>query len=264
MFVPVACSACGQPFQVPDAAVGKPTVCPWCQATVPALPVGRPAAPEEHGGLTPPAQKEPLPLDDEPAPVAPRSGRGFPLWMIPVGLLVLFFVTVATVGVLRHKQGHLVGWEWKAFSPPDNSFTVELLGRPTQDATAEAGDTHFVSEGWYSGTVAWVGWRDLTQVQVQLAGTKDGWQHFVKFFDAERERLRGKYGGTVVKDATTKFENPLTHELRLDSPNGRIVERMIVVTGSRPRLYFVGIAGKTIDPDGEEAKRLFDSFRPAE
>ena len=40
------------------------------------------------------------------------------------------------------------------------------------------------------------------------------------------------------------------------------MERMIVLpTGPRPRLYFIGIAGKRLDPDGEEVKRLFESFR---
>src|ERR1700722_15244553 len=39
MFVPVACSECGKPFQVPETALAKSTACPWCQATVLALPV---------------------------------------------------------------------------------------------------------------------------------------------------------------------------------------------------------------------------------
>ena len=62
---------------------------------------------------------------------------------------------------------------------------------------------------------------------------------------------------------TIQFENPLTHEVRLAIPQGVVVvERMMVSPPGRerPRMYFVGMAGR-IDPDGEEVKRLFDSFK---
>src|SRR5262245_5356467 len=39
MFVPVNCTSCAKPFQVPEAALGKPAACPWCQNVVTALPV---------------------------------------------------------------------------------------------------------------------------------------------------------------------------------------------------------------------------------
>ena len=38
MFVPVSCTKCGKPFQVPEAALGKLAPCPWCQEVVTALP----------------------------------------------------------------------------------------------------------------------------------------------------------------------------------------------------------------------------------
>lgn len=267
MFVPVTCSQCGKPFHVPEASVGQAVVCPWCAAAVLALPVGAPVP-------TPPTP-EPLPLEDiselprafpSPAPAAglPAARRfgWFRLWMVPAGLLVLFVAAVATVGVLRHKQGHLVGWEWREFSPPDKSFAVDLLGRAKEDPNAPAGETRYVTEGWYSGTTAWVGWRDLTQAEKQLGETKDAWRHFGKVYEAARDRLKGQFDGAVVKkDATTQFENPLTHEVRVEYPGGRAVERIVVMPGGRhARVYFVGIAG-LVGFDGPEVQRLFDSFR---
>src|SRR5262245_50737516 len=84
MFVAVACNRCGKPFQVPEAAAGKDVACPWCQATVPALPVAgvmSAEAPPAHAGGSL-SQAEPLSLDDaEPGerpkavPVAPPSPR---------------------------------------------------------------------------------------------------------------------------------------------------------------------------------------------
>jgi hypothetical protein len=292
MFVPVACSQCGKPFQVPEAAVGKPAACPWCQAAVLALPVGAPVVapapteepPRENRSLTPPAhqeQPEPLPLDDEPparvtpparvrkpppARVAPPPPRKLWWWLAGVaGVFALVLATTATVAYLRYKQGYMTGMEWKPFTAPDGSCSLDLLGQPTEDTAVGSGERRYVSEGWYSGTVAWVGWRDLNQTQVQLAGTKDAWDQLAKVFDAERDRLKEKYGGTVSKDDTIKFEDPLTREVRLATPQGSaVVERMIVMhKGSRPRIYFVGMAGR-FDPGGDAVKRLFDSFRVSE
>ena len=64
MFVPVACSACGKPFQVPEAAVGKPAACPWCRAAVLALPVAGAASPADAPAVAL-DDSEPLSLDEE-------------------------------------------------------------------------------------------------------------------------------------------------------------------------------------------------------
>src|SRR5262245_51103256 len=140
MFVPVACSQCGKPFQVPEAEVGKPTVCPWCQATVPALPVGTPAAAPAAsappGDSRPPArqekpsQPEPLSLDDAsadapPAQVAPPRSKWFWWWAGGLGLITLVVVTGVTVAILRYKQGHTLGSEWRTFNPPNSSCSIE-------------------------------------------------------------------------------------------------------------------------------------------
>ena len=272
MFVPVACSQCGKPFQVPENTIGMNTTCPWCQAPVLALPVGAPAAttaPEGNRGLTPPArqsQPELLSLDDELAPSAPPPSphrlRFRLLWILTLVSVVVIPAGTITVVILEYKRGHILGMEWTTFTAPDGSCSAELLGHATEDTGTESGERRYVSEGWYSGNVAWVGWRDLNQKEVQLAGAKDAWHQLAKIFDRERDRLKAKYGGSVSKDATIKFDNPLTHEVRLASPEGKVVvERMIVMPkGSPPRVYFVGMAGR-FDPDGEEATKLIDSFR---
>jgi 4-amino-4-deoxy-L-arabinose transferase-like glycosyltransferase len=253
MFVPVTCSACGKPFQVPEEAIGRSTACPWCQATVFALPVADTPAITTPGAL--------LSLDEEP-PLPSRRRR----WLLMLALLVIVIAaTLATIGVLRRKEGYLTGSEWRAFTPADQSCTIQLLGRAVEDAAApESGQRRYLSEGWYSGTTTWLGWRNLNAAEVQIALAPEAWHdpQLTRLFDQERDWLKGRYGGSVTKDATISFSNPLTRELRLELPEGRTVERMIVhPTGPRPRLYFLGIAGKRFDPDGEEVKRLFDSFR---
>ncbi len=260
MFVAVACSECGKPFQVPEAVVGQPTDCPWCQARVLALPIAKPAP-------QPAPQPEPLPLDDEPPPAAdtPRRSRlRLLFWVFTLASVVMIPTATITIGILRYKHGYFTSMEWRQAAPGDGSCTAELLGRPTEDADAGAGQKRYTSEGWYSGTTTWVGWRDLTPHQAELATTKDAWQHLRPIFEVERDRLKSKSGGTVVKDATIRFEEPLTWEVRLDYPGGRVVERAVVMPrGAKPRVYFVGIAGH-INPDGPDPQRLFDSFRVTE
>jgi hypothetical protein len=261
MFLPVACSACGKPFQVPEGAIGKSAVCPWCQAAVLALPVAAPATGTPGPGLPARPAAEPLSLDEEAVPAeSARRGRRF---LVLVILLVAVAATLATVTVLRRKEGYLTSREWRVFTAPDGSCTAELTGRPVEDASEpESGERRFVAEGWYSGTVTWLGWRTLSAAEAQIAAAPEAWHNpqLTKLFDQERNWLTNRFGGYVTKDATIGFQEPLTRELRLELPQGRAVERLVVHhTGPRPRLYFIGIAGKRIDDS--QIRRLFDSFR---
>jgi len=180
-------------------------------------------------------------------------------------LIVALLATLGTVGVLRRHEGNLTSREWRAFTPPDTSCTVQLLGRPVEDAAApESGQRRYVSQGWYSGTTTWLGWRNLSAAEAQIAVAPEAWRdpQLTKLFDQEHNWLAGRFDGHVTKDATINFQDPLMRELRLETPAGRAVERMIVhPAGPRPRLYFLGIAGKRLDPEGDEVRRLFDSFQ---
>src|SRR4051812_46452760 len=118
MFVPVNCTKCGKPFQVPETALGKLAPCPWCQEVVTALPVSVPqsdqrslTAPEpSKPTASPPAPApEPLPLDDAPTPAqkpararpvarpAPQQRPKFPLATVLIGIAVVVVVMGGTV-----------------------------------------------------------------------------------------------------------------------------------------------------------------------
>ena len=171
--------------------------------------------------------------------------------------------TGMTLAILQYKQGQLTSMEWREFNPPDGSCGIDLLGKATEaDSDPERGERRYSSQGWYSGNTAWFGWRNLTPVQIQEGTTKDGWVQYRKlFFETERDRLKDKFGGYIAKDATVELD-PVTVEVRLDGPSGPVIERMIVMPkSSRPRIYFIGMAGKKLNLDGPEVKRLFGSFR---
>ena len=89
MFVPVACSACGKPFQVPESATGKPAACPSCRAAVLALPAPPPlsTAPPSRPRPSPsPSTMKRRPPQLTPSPVHPRAI-----------LLIAIVATLATV-----------------------------------------------------------------------------------------------------------------------------------------------------------------------
>lgn len=272
MFVPVACSQCGKPFQVPEDTIGKTTACPWCQAAVLALPIGAPPSPETGDRrqetekplvpdfLTP--DSRPLSPDKVPAPPRRRL-----IWRVLIVVMLLSLacsVMMATIFVLRYKQGHLYMMypEWRAFTAPDNSFSVQLLGSPKEERIETGtGGRRYVSEGWYSGTRAWVAWQPLNQVQIQLAHTKDARNDLRFLFMAEGGRLKEQFGGEP-QFATLRFENPLIVEIKMEYPEGQLVSWMIVIPKEpHPRVYFIGIAGKRLNPDGDVVRHFFDSFR---
>jgi hypothetical protein len=68
--------------------------------------------------------------------------------------------------------------------------------------------------------------------------------------------------GTIRKEGKMLFNAYHGREVQLETERGIAVERLFVVpTGSRPRLYFVGIEGKNLNPTGPAATRIFTSFR---
>ncbi len=267
MYTPVACSACGQPFQVLQTTLGQPTVCPWCQATVVALPIAGTVVPSPAAtvpGVPSATAQEPLSLDDEPAPQPqPQSSRRR-RWWIAFTLVATVLVMVATFAVVRYKQGHALNNEWERFTAPDGSYQLDLPGRAQEGLSNEDLGSYYFAEGWYSGITAWVGWRELTAAERDVTGTAEAWQQFLKPFEAEQLRLKLRFNGDVVRNAT-RFDPQLTHEVRLTTPRGQVVERIIVSPQpARPRIYFVGLAGKNLDPDSPVATRFFDSFRITE
>jgi hypothetical protein len=273
MFVPVACPRCGKPFQVPAADAGKDVACPWCAAVVAALPVAGPVssplgadAPGSPGQA--PARRDqpgPISLDDE-TPSAPK--RGFP-FRTALGVLVLVLAVFAvTVLVLGYGAGRVPGWAWREFSPPDGSCTVSLPGEPQPEPLPPPADgpglggTRYSTHGWYSGVRTWVAWRDLDPGWAkQLAADRDA-ALLRPVLEKERDRTRERVGGTVTREGVVRFGDHQGIQVEMDTPRGKLIERLLVVpAGPRPRLYVLGVEGRTITPASPVVGRVFGSFR---
>jgi hypothetical protein len=296
MFVPVSCTNCGKPFQVPESALGKPAACPWCQAVVTALPVGasEPTNPPVHTGGSPEGKpevhtsgspEEPLSLDDEPesrakrpvaVPVAPPARPSAPpraplsIKMVVVGLVIVAVIAGLTIFALGYGSGRVPSSAWFEFTPPDGSCTVLMPGTPKEEdvaphpAASVTGGKRYVTRNWYSRTSAWVGWGELDpKFQASLAKDKDRDKLFAAAaLEAERNREASRLEGTVTKEMEVRINDAWGIEVHMDTPRGQVVEWLLLVSdGPRPRLYVYGFQSRSLTPDSAAVRRMFTSFK---
>lgn len=285
MFVPVNCTKCGKPFQVPEAALGKLAPCPWCQEVVTALPVsvpqpdGRPAtAPEPPKPAASPP--EPLPLDDAPVvaqkpararPIAPPASRKrpkFPLATIAIGLAVVAVVMGGTVLALGFRSGRFSSVESTEFTPPDGSFTVALPGQPAEtdlEPVPEGslrGGKRYAVRRWYARTAAWVSYHDLDPELVKKLPSDKDRVIAAGVLRVAREREAARLQGIGAKEAEVRLDSGWGVEVQFDTPDEPAVVRLILMgEGKNPRLYVVGVQGKNLTPTSPACSRLFTSFR---
>jgi hypothetical protein len=268
MFVPVSCTSCGKPFQVPEGALGKLAPCPWCGASVTALPVSAPAASQAQAK---PAG-EPLSLDDAPAttqpPVATPRTRPRVATLV-AGAAVMLAVTAATVLVLGYRSGRLADSDWAEFTPADGSFTAKLPGRPEEsdveplpDGSLKAGKRYAVRR-WYARTAAWVAYNDLDPALAKRLTADPDRAAAAGLLKAARDREVSRLQGTNVKEgAEVRVGDGWGAEVHMDTPDGPAAVRLVALgTGPRPRLYAYGVQGQNATIDGPATRRLFGSFR---
>lgn len=272
MFVPVSCTACGKPFQVPEPTLGQQTPCPWCKAVVVALPVSAPVVPQPPGEVLslddaepnlPKAQPKPVRAPREPIRLSPR---------VVVGLVLACVLAAGgTLVALRYGSGHIADSSWSEFVPPDNSFVVDLPGAPTtEDVPANppgsvGPGTRYSVRGWYSKTTVWVAHADLDPALVPKLKQDSDRVFSAGALRAERERERQRLGGTVTSEVTRRLNAAWGVELQMTTPRGAAAVWLVLVeTGPRPRVYVLGVEGKGITAESPAMRRLFGSFRPSE
>lgn len=294
MFVPVDCSHCAKPFQVPDAALGQQTLCPWCQQVVRALPVGAPTeapvapVPAPKPEPAPAAAPEPAPKparaipvtkplaplsldDDEPAkPAAPGpKARGLlsPVAVV-AGVGLSLAVMALTVAALGYGSGRVPEALWTEFTPPDGSCAVLLPGAPTEEdvepnpAGSATGGKRYVARGWYTRSSAWLAWNELEPSFAAVVPKDKDKALTAAAVKAELEREKARLQGTVTKEAEVRFNFAWGVEVHMDTPRGKVVEWLLVTTdGPRPRLYVYGLQGTNITHDSAVVRRMFTSFK---
>ena len=285
MFVPVSCTACGKPFQVPEAALGKPAACPWCSATVTALPVAAtvdaPAAPKP---VIPVAKAEPRPLslDDAPARAkrrprprpdeSPRAKSRFfhPVVIVAV-LLISFGAMAMTIAARGYGSGRVPERGWSEFTPPDGSCSVQLPDWPSEEAVAPnpsgsvTGGKRFTAAGWYTRSSAWLAWNDL-EAPFAATAAKDKDKVFTaSALQSELNREKARLEGTVTKEVEIRFNTAWGIEVHMDTPRGKVIGWLLVAPeGARPRLYVYGVQAKNIAHDSAVVRRMFTSFKVLE
>ncbi|MBM3979137.1 MAG: hypothetical protein FJ304_02415 [Planctomycetes bacterium] len=285
MFVPVGCTNCGKPFQVPDAALGQRAPCPWCNEVVTALPMSAPVssapAPTPAPNPAPAVQPKPaaqrqdaLSLYDEPDPPPPPRSAAlvaaarFPGWVtILIGCAVVAVCAGATLAYRHYGSGHLSEKRWVEFTAPDGSFCILLPGNPGAEdvpgnpAGSVGGGKRFTTTGWYSKTSAWVSYCDLEPAALPKLKADTDRVYSAGILQSERDREKKRLGVTDATEVMIRVDNAWGVELLMTTPRGKAVMWMVLVAdGPRPRVYVFGAEGKDMDHKGL-ARRLFNTFR---
>jgi hypothetical protein len=296
MFVPVTCTNCGKPFQVPETALGKLAPCPWCEAVVTALPVAtaqpqaEPQTQSQAQTTTKPqAAEAPLPLDDEPPagqapkpatttspaptaaiPVAPPvAKRSKPtLATVLIGALVVVVVAAATMIVRGYGSGRMSEVGWIDFTPPDGSFTIAMPSQPKEEdvepnpeGSVTGGKRYSVRE-WYSKAGVWVAYTDLTPALLPKLKSDPHRSVAAGVLRVERDREVARLKGKVEKEVERRLNNGWGVELHIDTPTGNAIVWLILMgEGQHPRLYSFGVEGKNLTPTTPAVAKVFGSFR---
>ena len=290
MFVPVNCTNCGKPFQVPEASLGKPAACPWCQVIVIALPVAanvptEPTNPPADTGGSPEVslslddEQQPAPRRTPPAPRAPRPPRPrVPLRpkmtatgvviMVVAGVVIVVAVAGLTIFALGYGSGRVPDSAWFEFTPPDGSCSVLMPGEPKVEdlpphpAASTTGGKRYVVRNWYSRTSAWIGWGDLDPKLQESVGKDKDKVFAAAALEAERNREKSRLEGTITKEAEIRFNSAWGIEVHMDTPKGQVVEWLLLAAdGPRPRLYVYGFQSRALTPDNAALRRMFTSFK---
>lgn len=248
--LPVTCSKCGKPFQVPEAALGQSAVCPWCQADVLALPLAQTAAPE------------PLSLDDDPPASPGRTLRSLAVQLV-LGVLLLTVVFGIAFVAARSGTGWVPEFGWVAFEAPDGSCRAELLAaaigpevyEPIPDFPMTRPGQRFQARGGYSKVAMSVGWIDVDREKAKLLRLED-------IAGGEMARRKKELQATSTTSSNRKRNNREGLEVRYQTPSGVVVDRMIYIgEGTNPRLYVLSHSTPVLREGERSLERFFDSFQ---
>jgi DNA-directed RNA polymerase subunit RPC12/RpoP len=252
MLVAVACGKCGKPFQVDEPAVGTSVECPWCKASVLALPVATPTA----------NAAQPLSLDqavqlpsDSAEPRKPLS-RG--KLLVRLFLLAVAMVAACAVGWVasQYGSGRIPEGAWREVEFSDGNCKVKLPGTPVEEPfNTDArfpgilgGKRHVVHRRFEQVDVG-VGWLDLDPLVART-------MHDDSLIAYERERRAVELGGKATVRGSAQVDGFPAEDVEYDTPNGPVYERLVAALNTpRPRLYVVTVGGPKQTLKGEAGKK---------
>jgi hypothetical protein len=168
--------------------------------------------------------------------------------------LIVFGVLVATAVANYDK---LLPLRWQTYTAPDNTFTVELPGKPsveTTQAPVEGGGTKPM-------TLVSVKPTNSTSYMCSYAEDKNiGDKSSDEVLEAARDGSLGKTQGTVISQKRLTVQGYPALEMQARARGSSLLDARIVV--AEKRLYLM-VAVTTVERDREPKviQRMFDSFK---
>jgi hypothetical protein len=159
--------------------------------------------------------------------------------------------------------------DWRVYSPPDKSFTVELPGEPHQTNKLDPSSSDENEKSFFECTKSIKGYVlplwPTHPANVFVIGVFDvsGCKRKPELFDEEVKGLVTLIGGddkSLISDSATRANDLPGREFIYE--NGDRYGRVLIVNAGR-RIYLLSyttdVRGATTSP---EAIRMFSSFRP--
>lgn len=260
MLVAVGCGKCSKPFQVEESALGSTVTCPWCQASVAALPMAMPTAPT--GSANQPLsldQAVQLPSEAKPDVSSPPGKPQSPAKLMRRVFFLAVAMALAGFGgwfASRYGSGKIPEGAWRDVSPPGGDLRIKLPGSPEEsELPADSrfpgllAGKRFTVDRWYEDVHVSVGWHDIDPDRAKKIDDES----LLAFV---REARATQLGGKAIFRGTVQVDGFPGDDIEYETPKGPVFERLISArTAPKPRIYMVTVWGANQTLKGEGGKK---------
>lgn len=168
--------------------------------------------------------------------------------------LIVFGVLVASAVANYDK---LLPHRWQTYTAPDNSFTVELPGKPLSETTQAP------IEGGGTKPMTLVSVKPTTRTAYMCSYAEDeniGSKSPDEVLEAARDGSLSKTQGTVISQKRLTVQGYPALEIQARARGNSLLDARIVVAGKR--LYVImAVATGEQDREANAIRRIFDSFK---
>jgi hypothetical protein len=205
---------------------------------------------------------EPLPLEDAPPPLQPRSRPRSRLWPKLVFAFVCIALALGTFAFMRYRNAAVPDFAFREFASPDSTCKAILIGDPVEGTVTFApgspwilGGKQFSGSHWSTPVKTSLRWYDLAPEMGAVLRPED-------VIAEEVKRREKELNAKIEKEGLVKWNEFTGRQVEFLEGRTRTVERYLFVNkGSRPRLYVISIGGSGLNADAAAIQKVLNSFQ---
>jgi WD40 repeat protein len=255
----ISCPKCQRRLRLPEGTAGEEIECPLCGGSFPHPGEAADSEIDSAMACTPPDRERP-----GRNPIRKRLSSGWLIVLAGGGVLLVALFCTALGGYVywsrKHDATAKPAPEWKTFTAPDGSFSIEMPGTPVRTPMNDgSGGIKYLYEDRKADLIYAVAYIDLPDHRPVQIG---------KLALAERDELLKKLPGARLDSEHDLPDVPYPgHEIRIKPPSGQgiLIDRVLLVaTRTKWGVYVIVVGGPHIVADAGDAARFFNSFKPSD